>query len=198
MCIVVMKFYLVFFVCDFYVFGVWEVGENCQQEFFVKVVEFWEFDFCWYFIGQGQINKVGVICCSVDVVYLVDRECFVDVLYCVSVDGDDVLDVLVQVNFIEDFVCGGVVLFEVVVFVEYVFVLFFLRLCGVMVVVFLEEELVVVFVWFCVVLESVCFFELDVIWIFVGMIGDFVEVIVIGVIYLWIGFVIIGFWLDWG
>ncbi|WP_017202840.1 YggS family pyridoxal phosphate-dependent enzyme [Microbacterium algeriense] len=190
--IVVTKFHPASLVRDLHALGVREVGENRQQELSAKVAELRELDLRWHFIGQGQTNKAGAIRRSADVVHSVDRERFADALHRAGADGDDVLDVLVQVNLTEDPARGGVAPSEAAALAEHVLALPSLRLRGVMAVAPLEEKPAAAFARLRVVSESVRSLEPDATWISAGMTGDFVEAIAIGATHLRIGSAITG------
>lgn len=99
--IVVTKFHPASLVRDLHALGVQDVGENRQQELSAKESELSALDLRWHFIGQGQTNKAAAIRRSADVVHSVDRSRFADALHRAA-DGDDVLDVLVQINLTDD------------------------------------------------------------------------------------------------
>lgn len=190
--IVVTKFHPASLVRDLHALGVREVGENRQQELSAKVAELEDLDLRWHFIGQGQTNKAGAIRRSADVVHSVDRGRFADALHRAGADGDDVLDVLVQVNLTDDPGRGGVAPSEAAALAEHVLTLPSLRLRGVMAVAPLDEEPAPAFARLRVVSEGVRSLEPEATWISAGMTGDFVEAIAIGATHLRIGSAITG------
>ncbi len=86
---------------DLYELGVRDVGENRQQELSAKQDELAALGLRWHFIGQGQTNKAAAIRRSAGIVHSVDRDRFADALHRAA-DGDDRLDVLVQINLTDD------------------------------------------------------------------------------------------------
>lgn len=189
--IVVTKFHPASLVRDLRELGVREVGENRQQELSAKEAELASLDLTWHFIGQGQTNKAAAIRRSADVVHSVDRAKFADALHRAA-EGDDVLDVLVQVNLTDDAGRGGVAPAEAAALAEHVLALPSLRLRGVMAVAPLEEEPAAAFERLRVVAGRVRAIEPTASWISAGMTGDFAEAIAAGATHLRIGSAITG------
>jgi len=189
--IVVTKFHPASLVRDLRALGVQEVGENRQQELSAKQAELSALDLRWHFIGQGQTNKAAAIRRSADVVHSVDRARFADALHRAA-DGDDVLDVLVQVNLTDDPGRGGASPDEAVALAEHVLTLPTLRLRGVMAVAPLDEEPAAAFARLRFVADAVRVVEPSASWISAGMTGDFAEAIAAGATHLRIGSAITG------
>jgi pyridoxal phosphate enzyme (YggS family) len=189
--IVVTKFHPASLVRDLHGLGVQDVGENRQQELSAKESELTDLDLRWHFIGQGQTNKAAAIRRSADVVHSVDRGRFADALHRAA-DGDDLLDVLVQINLTDDAGRGGVVPAEAVALAEHVLTLPSLRLRGVMAVAPLDEEPAAAFARLREVADSILAVEPSASWISAGMTGDFVEAIAAGATHLRIGSAITG------
>lgn len=189
--IVVTKFHPASLVRDLRDLGVQDVGENRQQELSAKEAELGSLDLRWHFIGQGQTNKAAAIRRSADVVHSVDRARFADALHRAA-DGDDVLDVLVQINLTADAGRGGVAPAEAVALAEHVLTLPSLRLRGVMAVAPLDEEPAAAFARLRAVADGVLGVAPDASWMSAGMTGDFVEAIVAGATHLRIGSAITG------
>lgn len=189
--IVVTKFHPASLVRDLRELGVLDVGENRQQELSAKRDELTALDLRWHFIGQGQTNKAAAIRRSADVVHSVDRDRFADALHRAA-DGDDLLDVLVQINLTEDPGRGGVVPAQVAALVDHVLTLPSLRLRGVMAVAPLDEEPASAFARLRDVADDVRAAEPSASWISAGMTGDFAEAIAAGATHLRIGSAITG------
>jgi len=189
--IVVTKFHPAALVAELHALGVREVGENRQQELTAKRAELAELDLRWHYIGQAQTNKAAAIRRSADVVHSVDRIRLADALHRAA-DGDDVLDVLVQVNLTDDPGRGGVQPAEVVELAEHVQGLDTLRLRGVMAVAPLDEEPAPAFARLRDIADRVREIAPDATWISAGMTGDFVEAIAAGATHLRIGSAITG------
>lgn len=189
--IVVTKFHPASLVEELRALGVRDVGENRQQELSAKQAELAALDLAWHFIGQGQTNKAAAIRRSADVVHSVDRDRFADALHRAA-DGDDVLDVLVQVNLTDDPGRGGVAPADAVGLAEHVLALPSLRLRGVMAVAPLDEEPAAAFARLRDVSGTVLDIAPDATWISAGMTGDFVEAIAAGATHLRIGSAITG------
>jgi pyridoxal phosphate enzyme (YggS family) len=189
--IVVTKFHPASLVRDLHALGVQDVGENRQQELSAKESELSALDLRWHFIGQGQTNKAAAIRRSADVVHSVDRSRFADALHRAA-DGDDVLDVLVQINLTDDPGRGGVAPVEAAALAEHVLTLPSLRLRGVMAVAPLDEEPAAAFARLRTVADAVRAVEPSASWISAGMTGDFVEAIAAGATHLRIGSAITG------
>ncbi|MFK3678788.1 YggS family pyridoxal phosphate-dependent enzyme [Microbacterium sp. NPDC090218] len=189
--IVVTKFHPASLVRDLRELGVREVGENRQQELSAKQTELASLGLTWHFIGQGQTNKAAAIRRSADVVHSVDRGRFADALHRAA-DGDDVLDVLVQVNLTDDPGRGGVAPVDTVALAEHVLTLPSLRLRGVMAVAPLDEEPASAFARLREVADGVRAVAPSASWISAGMTGDFAEAIAAGATHLRIGSAITG------
>ena len=189
--IVVTKFHPASLVRDLRALGVREVGENRQQELSAKQTELAALDLAWHFIGQGQTNKAAAIRRSADVVHSVDRARFADALHRAA-DGDDVLDVLVQVNLTDDPGRGGVAPADAAALAEHVLTLPSLRLRGVMAVAPLDEEPAPAFARLRVLADDVRALDPSATWISAGMTGDFAEAIAAGATHLRIGSAITG------
>ncbi|WP_311244387.1 YggS family pyridoxal phosphate-dependent enzyme [Microbacterium sp. WCS2018Hpa-23] len=189
--IVVTKFHPASLVRDLHALGVREVGENRQQELSSKVGELEDLDVRWHFIGQAQTNKASAIRRSADAVHSVDRDRLADALHRAA-EGDDVLDVLVQVNLTADEGRGGVAPDHARSLAEHIMTLPTLRLRGVMAVAPLDEEPASAFARLRTVADGVREIEPAADWISAGMTGDFVEAIDAGATHLRIGSAITG------
>ena len=189
--IVVTKFHPASLVRELHALGVREVGENRQQELSAKQEELAALDLRWHFIGQAQTNKAAAIRRSADVVHSVDRAKLADALHRAA-EGDDVLDVLVQINLTDDAARGGVEVAQATVLAEHVLSLPSLRLRGVMAVAPLDEEPASAFARLRDVADGVRAVAPDADWISAGMTGDFVEAIAAGATHLRIGSAITG------
>ncbi|MDY0983267.1 YggS family pyridoxal phosphate-dependent enzyme [Microbacterium sp. CFBP9023] len=189
--IVVTKFHPSSLVRELHALGVREVGENRQQELSSKTAELTDLDLRWHFIGQAQTNKAGAIRRSADAVHSVDRDRLADALHRAA-DGDDLLDVLVQVNLTDDHGRGGVAPAEAATLAEHIMTLPSLRLRGVMAVAPLDEEPASAFARLHSIAESVRAVEPSATWMSAGMTGDFVEAIEAGATHLRIGSAITG------
>ncbi|MGJ0388637.1 YggS family pyridoxal phosphate-dependent enzyme [Microbacterium sp. CGR1] len=189
--IVVTKFHPASLVRDLHALGVRDVGENRQQELSSKVGELEDLDVRWHFIGQAQTNKASAIRRSADAVHSVDRDRLADALHRAA-EGDDVLDVLVQVNLTADEGRGGVAPDNARSLAEHILTLPSLRLRGVMGVAPLDEEPASAFARLRAVADGVREIEPAAEWISAGMTGDFVEAIDAGATHLRIGSAITG------
>ncbi|MCS3444545.1 YggS family pyridoxal phosphate-dependent enzyme [Microbacterium phyllosphaerae] len=189
--IVVTKFHPASLVRDLHALGVREVGENRQQELTAKAGELEDLELRWHFIGQAQTNKASAIRRSADAVHSVDRDRLADALHRAA-EGDDVLDVLVQVNLTEDLGRGGVAPDDARSLAEHIMSLPSLRLRGVMAVAPLDEEPASAFSRLHAIAESVREVEPTADWISAGMTGDFTEAISAGATHLRIGSAITG------
>lgn len=189
--IVVTKFHPAALVRELHALGVSAVGENRQQELTAKATELADLGLQWHFIGQGQTNKAGAIRRSADVVHSVDRDRFADALHRAA-DGDDVLDVLVQINLTDDPGRGGVAPDAATALAEHVLSLPSLRLRGVMAVAPLDEEPASAFARLRGIADGIRTIEPTATWISAGMTGDFVEAIAAGATHLRIGSAITG------
>lgn len=189
--IVVTKFHPASLVRDLRAIGVQEVGENRQQELSSKQAELADLDVRWHFIGQGQTNKAAAIRRSADAVHSVDRQKFADALHRAA-EGDDVLDVLVQINLTDDAARGGVAPAEAAALAEHILTLPSLRLRGVMAVAPLDEEPASAFARLRSTADEVRTVEPSATWISAGMTGDFAEAIAAGATHLRIGSAITG------
>ncbi|GAA1252572.1 pyridoxal phosphate enzyme (YggS family) [Microbacterium phyllosphaerae] len=189
--IVVTKFHPASLVRDLHALGVREVGENRQQELTSKTGELEDLELRWHFIGQAQTNKASAIRRSADAVHSVDRDRLADALHRAA-EGDDVLDVLVQVNLTADHGRGGVAPDDARSLAEHIMSLPSLRLRGVMAVAPLDEEPASAFARLHAIAESVREVEPAADWISAGMTGDFVEAISAGATHLRIGSAITG------
>ena len=189
--IVVTKFHPASLVRDLHARGVHDVGENRQQELSSKVGELEALDVRWHFIGQAQTNKAAAIRRSADAVHSVDRDKLADALHRAA-EGDDVLDVLVQVNLTTDEGRGGVAPDKARSLAEHILTLPSLRLRGVMGVAPLDEEPASAFARLRAIADGVREIEPAADWISAGMTGDFVEAIDAGATHLRIGSAITG------
>lgn len=189
--IVVTKFHPASLVRDLHALGVREVGENRQQELTAKAGELEDLELRWHFIGQAQTNKASAIRRSADAVHSVDRDRLADALHRAA-EGEDVLDVLVQVNLTEDLGRGGVAPDDARSLAEHIMSLPSLRLRGVMAVAPLDEEPASAFSRLHAIAESVREVEPTADWISAGMTGDFAEAISAGATHLRIGSAITG------
>ncbi|KDA06325.1 alanine racemase [Microbacterium sp. CH12i] len=189
--IVVTKFHPASLVRELHALGVRDVGENRQQELSGKVDELQLDGLRWHFIGQAQTNKAAAIRRSADVVHSVDRIKLADSLHRAG-EGDDVLDVLVQVNLTDEAGRGGVAPDEAETLAEHILTLPSLRLCGVMGVAPLDETPATAFARLRGIADRVRTIAPNATWISAGMTGDFVEAIAAGATHLRIGSAITG------
>lgn len=192
--IVVTKFHPASVVRELHALGVADVGENRQQELTAKrseLVDLAEPDLHWHFVGQAQTNKAAAIRRASDVVHSVDRTRLADALHRAA-DGDDVLDVLVQINLTQDAGRGGTTVADAERLVEHVMGLDSLRLRGVMAVAPLDEDPADAFGRLRDVSDSVRRIASDATWISAGMTGDFEVAIHAGATHLRIGSAITG------
>ena len=189
--IVVTKFHPASLVRELHALGVRDVGENRQQELSAKHSELADLDLRWHFIGQAQTNKAGAIRRDADAVHSVDRSRLADALHRAA-EGDDVLDVLVQVNLTDDPGRGGVVPEDALGVAEHVLGLPTLRLRGVMAVAPLDEEPASAFARLRDTADRIRSVAPGADWMSAGMTGDFVEAIAAGATHLRIGSAITG------
>ncbi|KNY04378.1 YggS family pyridoxal phosphate-dependent enzyme [Microbacterium sp. GCS4] len=189
--IVVTKFHPASLVRELAELGVRDVGENRQQELSGKTAELGDVDVRWHFIGQAQTNKAAAIRRSADAVHSVDRDRLADALHRAA-EGDDVLDVTVQVNLTDDPGRGGVAPADVRSLAEHILTLPSLRLRGVMAVAPLDQDPAPAFARLRDLSEQVREVAPDADWISAGMTGDFVEAIAAGATHLRIGSAITG------
>lgn len=195
--IVVTKFHPATLVQELHALGVADVGENRQQELTAKRAALREVhgdhsdDLRWHFIGQAQTNKAGAIRRASDVVHSVDRTRLADALHRAAT-GDDVLDVLVQVNLTADAGRGGTTVADAERLAEHILGLDTLRLRGVMAVAPLNEDPAAAFTRLRLVSDSIRRVAPEATWISAGMTGDFVEAIEAGATHLRIGSAITG------
>lgn len=189
--IVVTKFHPASLVRELAELGVRDVGENRQQELSGKTAELGDVDVRWHFIGQAQTNKAAAIRRSADAVHSVDRDRLADALHRAA-EGDDVLDVTVQVNLTDDPGRGGVAPADVRSLAEHILTLPSLRLRGVMAVAPLDQDPAPAFARLRDLSEQVREVASDADWISAGMTGDFVEAIAAGATHLRIGSAITG------
>lgn len=189
--IVVTKFHPSSLVRELHALGVREVGENRQQELTTKAGELEDLDLHWHFIGQAQTNKAAAIRRAADAVHSVDRDRLADALHRAA-HGDDILDVLVQVNLTDDVGRGGVAPDDARSLAEHIMTLPSLRLRGVMAVAPLDEEPASVFARLRAIADGVREVEPSAGWISAGMTGDFVAAIDAGATHLRIGSAITG------
>jgi pyridoxal phosphate enzyme (YggS family) len=189
--IVVTKFHPASLVADLAALGVTDVGENRQQELSAKRRELEATSMRWHFIGQAQTNKAAAIRRSADVVHSVDRDRIAEALHRAA-EGDDVLDVLVQVNLTDDASRGGVQPADALALADRVGALDSLRLRGVMAVAPLDAEPAEAFARLRAISDIVRGQHPGASWISAGMTGDFVEAIDAGATHLRIGSAITG------
>ncbi|MFJ4038032.1 YggS family pyridoxal phosphate-dependent enzyme [Microbacterium sp. NPDC090007] len=190
--IVVTKFHPASLVADLHALGVRHVGENRQQELTAKRAQLTGIpDLTWHFIGQAQTNKARAVRAGADAVHSVDRARIADALHHAAA-GDDVLDVLVQVNLTDDPGRGGVAPDEVDELATHVAALQSLRLRGVMAVAPLDERPARAFERLRRCADAVKAVVADADWISAGMTGDFPEAIAMGATHLRIGSAITG------
>lgn len=189
--IVVTKFHPASLVRELHALGVREVGENRQQELSAKADELSDLDLRWHFIGQAQTNKAAAIRRSAGAVHSVDRARLADALHRAA-DGDDPLDVLVQVNLTDDPGRGGVAPRDSRRLAEHILTLPSLRLRGVMAVAPLDEEPASAFARLHAVAGEVREVHPAADWMSAGMTGDFAEAIAAGATHLRIGSAITG------
>lgn len=189
--IVVTKFHPASLVHDLHALGVHDVGENRQQELSSKQAETVDLELRWHFIGQAQTNKAAAIRKSASVVHSVDRDRLADALHRAA-EGDDPLDVLVQINLTDDVGRGGVAPDDAPSLAEHILSLSSLRLRGVMAVAPLDEEPASAFARLRVVADRIRSLDPAADWISAGMTGDFVEAIDAGATHLRIGSAITG------
>ncbi|MEV4738297.1 MULTISPECIES: YggS family pyridoxal phosphate-dependent enzyme [unclassified Microbacterium] len=189
--IVVTKFHPASLVRELAELGVRDVGENRQQELSGKTAELGDVDVRWHFIGQAQTNKAAAIRRSADAVHSVDRDRLADALHRAA-EGDDVLDVTVQVNLTDDPGRGGVDPADVRSLAEHILTLPSLRLRGVMAVAPLDQDPAPAFARLRDLSEELREVAPDADWISAGMTGDFVEAIAAGATHLRIGSAITG------
>lgn len=191
--IVVTKFHPASLVRELADLGVRDVGENRQQELTAKRAELADVDdLRWHFIGQAQTNKARQVRAASSIVHSVDRIRLADALHAAAPTGDDVLDVLVQVNLTDDPGRGGVDPTELNALTEHVLALDSLRLRGIMAVAPLDEAPASAFTRLAGYAEQVRAIEPAATWISAGMSHDFAEAIACGATHLRIGSAITG------
>ncbi|QEW00286.1 YggS family pyridoxal phosphate-dependent enzyme [Microbacterium caowuchunii] len=191
--IVVTKFHPASLVEELYALGVRDVGENRQQEMTAKTAETAALvDLRWHFIGQAQTNKARAVRAAASVVHTVDRARLADALDRAAEPGQDVLDVLVQVNMTDDPERGGVAPDGLVALAEHVSGCSTLKLRGLMAVAPLDEEPARAFARLHGYAERVRAVAPEARWISAGMTGDFTEAIQAGATHLRIGSAITG------
>lgn len=191
--IVVTKFHPASLVDAMSALGVVDVGENRQQELSAKVAEVRPSGpLTWHFIGQAQTNKARAVRAAASVVHTVDRARLADALDRAAEPGDDLLDVLVQVNLTDDPERGGVSPTGLDALAEHVLGRDTLRLRGIMAVAPLDEEPASAFARLHGYAEGLRAIAPDARWISAGMTGDFTEAIDAGATHLRIGSAITG------
>ena len=192
--IVVTKFHPVSLVSELYRLGVRDVGENRQQELTAKTAELGDLrDLRWHFIGQAQTKKARAIRAAADIVHSVDRERLVDALEAAREgEGEDVLDVLLQVNLTQDAARGGVAPAELERLAAHAAASGSLRVRGVMAVAPLDEAPARAFARLRASADVVRTVVPDATWISAGMTGDFPEAVAMGATHLRIGSAITG------
>jgi len=191
--IVVTKFHPASLVEELYALGVRDVGENRQQELTAKTAETAELvDLRWHFIGQAQTNKARAVRAAASVVHTVDRARLADALDRAAEPGQEVLDVLVQVNMTDDPERGGVAPDGLVALAEHVSGCPTLKLRGLMAVAPLDEEPARAFARLHGYAERLRAVAPEARWISAGMTGDFTEAIQAGATHLRIGSAITG------
>lgn len=187
----VTKFHPASVVHALHALGVRDVGENRQQELSAKAGELELEGLRWHFIGQAQTNKAAAIRRSADAVHSVDRVKLADSLHRAA-EGDDLLDVLVQINLTDEGGRGGAPPSEAEALAEHILALPSLRLRGVMGVAPLDETPASAFARLHDTAERIRRIAPDATWISAGMTGDFVEAISAGATHLRIGSAITG------
>ncbi|GAA3775008.1 YggS family pyridoxal phosphate-dependent enzyme [Microbacterium kribbense] len=190
--IVVTKFHPAQLVARLHRLGVRDLGENRQQELSAKRAELAALtDLRWHFIGQAQTKKARAIRAAASVVHSVDRDKLADALDRAA-DGDDVLDVLVQVNLTADPDRGGVAPAGIEALAEHVAGCRTLQLRGVMAVAPLDEPPAAAFARLAGYAARLRRVVPDADWISAGMTADFAEAIAAGATHLRIGSAITG------
>ncbi|WP_105567433.1 YggS family pyridoxal phosphate-dependent enzyme [Microbacterium halophytorum] len=189
--IVVTKFHPASLIRDLAELGVRDVGENRQQELTAKSAECDGLGVRWHFIGQAQTKKARAIRRAASVVHSVDRERLVDALDAAG-EGQDPLDVLVQVNLTDDEGRGGAAPDGIESLAERIAGSAGLVLRGVMAVAPLGEEPGAAFARLADCAGTVRSVVPDATWISAGMTGDFEEAIAHGATHLRIGAAITG------
>ena len=190
--IVVTKFHPVSLVDDLVRLGVRDVGENRQQELTAKTAEVSAADLRWHFIGQAQANKARAIRAAASAVHSIDRERIADAFDAAGADGDDLLDVFLQVNLTEDEGRGGVAPADLERLAEHTAGCRSLRVRGVMAVAPLDEEAAEAFDRLAEYSRRLRAVVPDAEWISAGMTADFAEAIAVGATHLRIGSAITG------
>ncbi len=191
--IVVTKFHPAALVRQLHEHGVRDVGENRQQELAEKAPYTRDLaGLRWHFIGQAQRNKAAAIRRVASVVHSVDRARLADAFERAAAEGDERLDVLMQVNLTDDEARGGVAPGELEMLAEHILSLSSLRLRGVMAVAPLEEEPARAFERVASYSERLKALAPDAAWISAGMTADFAEAIRAGATHLRIGTAITG------
>jgi PLP dependent protein len=191
--IVVTKFHPAALVRELEALGVRDVGENRQQELSAKHDELADLaDVRWHFIGQAQTNKARAIRDAASVVHSLDRARLADALERAAEPGEDVLDVLLQVNLTDDAGRGGVAPADLEALAEHAAACATLRVRGVMAVAPLDEDPASAFARLHGCSERLRAVVPDAAWISAGMTGDFAEAIAAGATHLRIGSAITG------
>jgi len=190
--IVVTKFHPASLIADLHRLGVRDVGENRQQELTAKTAQLVGLtDLRWHFIGQAQTKKARAIRSAAAVVHSVDRARLAEALEAAAA-GEDILDVLLQVNLTDDPGRGGVAPLDLERLAEYVAGCRTLRVRGVMAVAPLGEPAASAFARLAGYAERVRSIVPDADWVSAGMTADFAEAIQAGATHLRIGSAITG------
>lgn len=103
-------------------------GENRVQELLDK----YNPDLSWQFIGQLQTNKVKYIIDKVSLIHSVDRTSLAEEINKQAIKHDKVQDILIEVNMGAEISKGGVQPNDVLDFAKQVTTLDNIRLCGIM------------------------------------------------------------------
>ncbi|WP_221583952.1 YggS family pyridoxal phosphate-dependent enzyme [Microbacterium sp. G2-8] len=190
--IVVTKFHPAQVVRELAALGVRDVAENRQQELSAKAEELADLDeLRWHFVGQVQSKKVRAVRRAADAVHSVDRVKLVAALDRAG-EGQDPLDVLVQINLTSDPQRGGVAPDGLEELAEEVAAAETLRLRGVMAVAPLDEPAAAAFERLADLAERVRRIDAEATWMSAGMSQDFAEAIACGATHLRIGSAITG------
>lgn len=190
--IVVTKFHPASLVRELAALGVRDVAENRQQEFSAKTEELADLEeLRWHFVGQVQSKKARAVRRAASAVHSVDRVRLVAALDRAG-EGEDPLDVLVQINLTNDPHRGGVAPEGVEELADEVAASDTLRLRGVMAVAPLDEPAESAFERLASLAERVRRIDRDATWMSAGMSQDFPEAIACGATHLRIGSAITG------
>lgn len=190
--IVVTKFHPASLVEELYSLGVRDMAENRQQELTRKRSDVGAHDgMRWHFVGQAQTNKARSIRAAASVVHSVDRARLADALDAAAT-GDDVLDVLLQVNLTDDPGRGGVQPADLEALAEHTAGRRTLRVRGVMTVAPLGEDPAASFARTHELSTRLRRVVPDASWISAGMSADFPQAIAAGATHLRIGTAITG------